>query len=599
MLHFDRKTVIVTVSVATTVVALGTLTVLTLWLALEIFSDLSFSESTKAPIRDKLVPFAHSDDDPQGPKVLYGFINHQGKVVIKDQFDDAGAFHEQRAPVRSGNEWTFIDTTGNQLPTTGKPAVFSRAREFSEGLAAARQGIGSWGFIDRNCQWVIKPSWRRVSDFRRGFAVVSNPSLTSWKNTPTGIIDKQGNYLVQPCRCKVDDHESGGATRICVEDLYGFLDTRGQISIKPQYKNALPFSESLAAVLSENGKWGFVDPSGLLVIPATFDECGSFREGFACASQGGVFGLIEHGGKFIIKPQFEFLSAIYIQKPPKALFSSEGLTPVAFDGRWGFAGRNGKIAIAPKYVDEDTFSEGLAVVGFMQPFQKGEKDAAPNPLIVKKDSEPSVEPEQTTVVYAKRDIAAGEEITEDAVEEREAKSVKDIPPKSFESIYEVTGRTAERKIAKGKVVSYESVSPAPEGFRSCFPFPFDSKINSGARAITFALSCPRLPTTLTPGQNVDIVYLDQSGSKTPTFTALVRKTRILALDSQFDEARDSSSEIKLITIEVDSRELGKLLKAAINGKAYILPTPPTAKSPKLSVEQIPLKLTETSTPGVD
>lgn len=572
MLPFDRKTVFVTVSVVTAVVVLGALTVLTLCFAVDIVNDITFSTSTKAPIRDKLVPFGQPFDDLNEATVRYGFINHDGKLVIKDQFDDAGAFHEQRAPVRSGSEWSFIDTTGHKLPTTGKPAAFSRVQEFSEGLAAARKGVSSWGFIDRDCQWVIKPSWRRVSDFHRGFAVVSNPSLTS-EAAPTGVIDKQGNYLVQPCKCEVDDNEIGGATRIRVEGLYGFLDARGQMSIKPQYKNALPFSESLAAVLTENGKWGFIDPSGLLAIPAVYDSCGSFRQGFASASLGGVFGLIDHGGKFIVKPQFEYLSAIYAQKSPKALFSSEGLTPVAFDGRWGFAGKNGKIAIKPQYVDEDTFSEGLAVVGFMQ---LAKTDASPKPPIANAGDkeEPSV---QTTVVYARRDIAAGEEITEDAIEEREEKN---IPPHSFESTYEVIGQTATRKLPAGKFIEQAAVEPTP----LTYDYVFDSKINSGARAITFTLSCPRLPATLTPGQNVDIGYLDQSGSKEPTFTTIVRKTRILALDSRFDGVRESS-EVKLITIEVTSREIGRLLKAAICGKAYILPTSPTSpttKSPELS-----------------
>lgn len=80
MLNLDRKTVTVTVSVFAAVVALGTLTVPALWLALEIFSDLSFSTSTKAPIREEIVSFAHSDDNDQGPKVLYGFINHSRAV---------------------------------------------------------------------------------------------------------------------------------------------------------------------------------------------------------------------------------------------------------------------------------------------------------------------------------------------------------------------------------------------------------------------------------------------------------------------------------------------------------------------------------------
>ncbi|MBY0547593.1 MAG: hypothetical protein K2W95_09890 [Candidatus Obscuribacterales bacterium] len=58
------------------------------------------------------------------------------------------------------------------------------------------------------------------------------------------------------------------------------------------------------------------------------------------------------------------------------------------------------------------------------------------------------------------------------------------------------------------------------------------------------------------------IILEQSGTKAPpSFTPLVTKARLLALDSRFDGTRESS-EIKLITIEINCRESGKLLKAA-------------------------------------
>lgn len=153
-MHFDRKTIIV--AVVAGVVGLVALFVVVSWLAFDVVCDYVSSQPTKAPIREKLVPFAapFKDDTPESTKVRYGFINHDGKLVIRDQFDDAGAFHEQRAPVRSGDDWSFIDTTGRILKdSAGRPAVFSRVHEFAEGLAAARREGGKWGFIDRNCQW--------------------------------------------------------------------------------------------------------------------------------------------------------------------------------------------------------------------------------------------------------------------------------------------------------------------------------------------------------------------------------------------------------------------------------------------------------------
>lgn len=50
--------------------------------------------------------------------------------------------------------------------------------------------------------------------------------------------------------------------------------------IKPQYEEALLFSEGLAAV-KKNGKWGYIDETGKVVIPFQYDQAYTFNEGKA------------------------------------------------------------------------------------------------------------------------------------------------------------------------------------------------------------------------------------------------------------------------------------------------------------------------------
>ena len=47
---------------------------------------------------------------------------------------------------------------------------------------------------------------------------------------------------------------------------YGFIDGSGRVRIGPQFDGALPFTEGLAAVRLGD-KWGFIDPSGKVVVP--------------------------------------------------------------------------------------------------------------------------------------------------------------------------------------------------------------------------------------------------------------------------------------------------------------------------------------------
>jgi hypothetical protein len=57
--------------------------------------------------------------------------------------------------------------------------------------------------------------------------------------------------------------------------LTGFIDETGLIVIPPTFEAAKPFSEGLAAV-AVDGKWGFIDESGAIVIPPTWQEVGPF-----------------------------------------------------------------------------------------------------------------------------------------------------------------------------------------------------------------------------------------------------------------------------------------------------------------------------------
>jgi hypothetical protein len=57
----------------------------------------------------------------------------------------------------------------------------------------------------------------------------------------------------------------------------------------PFNKVPMPFSEGLAALFIEDrwswgrkGKYGYIDKTGRIVIPAKFDTAGSFSGGLAC-----------------------------------------------------------------------------------------------------------------------------------------------------------------------------------------------------------------------------------------------------------------------------------------------------------------------------
>lgn len=66
------------------------------------------------------------------------------------------------------------------------------------------------------------------------------------------------------------------------KNRYGYLNTKGEVQIKPTFLNATHFSEGLAAVQNKTSqKWGFVDQNGKMVIDFKYADAKAFSEGLA------------------------------------------------------------------------------------------------------------------------------------------------------------------------------------------------------------------------------------------------------------------------------------------------------------------------------
>ena len=92
--------------------------------------------------------------------------------------------------------------------------------------------------------------------------------------------------------------------------LCGYIDaeaweTKGQtvFRIDAIFERAEKFSEGLAAVRIE-GKYGYIDPSGKVVIEPQFDSAGEFNHGIAIAGVEERLGVIDLNGDYAVEPIF-------------------------------------------------------------------------------------------------------------------------------------------------------------------------------------------------------------------------------------------------------------------------------------------------------
>jgi hypothetical protein len=119
------------------------------------------------------------------------------------------------------------------------------------------------------------------------------------------------------------------------------------------------FSEGYARVMlgeadefGRGGNYGFIDRSGVVVIPPKFSYVGVFSEGKAPASlDGTAYGYIDKSGEMVIAPKYGFAGSF-----------SQGLAPVRTDGGWGYINSSGDMSIPARFGIAREFSEGLAFV---------------------------------------------------------------------------------------------------------------------------------------------------------------------------------------------------------------------------------------------
>ena len=111
-----------------------------------------------------------------------------------------------------------------------------------------------------------------------------------------------------------------------------------------EFKGTRDFSEGLAAV-SVKEKWGFIAPSGVMLIAARFDDAREFSEGLAAIRVGQLWGFINKQGQIVVEPAYSKVSSF-----------SEGLAKV----NGGYIDKTGRIVL--KGLDGTDFVQGLAHV---------------------------------------------------------------------------------------------------------------------------------------------------------------------------------------------------------------------------------------------
>ena len=182
-------------------------------------------------------------------------------------------------------------------------------------------------------------------------------------NDKYGCINTKGQIIVSPIYDEIDAYSDEGLIEYVLDGKSGLIDTLGNKVVANNYERIGTgwdtFIEGFA-VVSRNGKKGYINTKGQEIIKCIYDNACDFSEGIAAVQLDGKWGFINVNGEFIIKNKFDGGSASGYWM--NDIFFTNGIARVVQNGIPIFIDKSGrKIADCP-YSRIEKFREGFAAV---------------------------------------------------------------------------------------------------------------------------------------------------------------------------------------------------------------------------------------------
>jgi len=273
------------------------------------------------------------------------------------------------------------------------------------GLVACERTV-KIGLIDKTGKIVIEPQYKAVKLLRYQNLFPLHQWIEDYVTEPQYFVGLKFDYLfktedgsiyvIVDGKCNlVDTTISPKFDAIClfsdhlacvkINGKYGFIDSTGKIVVEPQFDRVCSLCNGFAGV-EINNKVGFVNKYGQIVVEPQFThKVDEFYEGLACVQVDEKYGYIDTTGKMVIEPQFEdaynfsdglakvrtydksgyvnTIGKMVIETQFETYCFSDGLSLVRVDGKWGFINTQGEMVIEPQYDFAEDFKNGFALVG--------------------------------------------------------------------------------------------------------------------------------------------------------------------------------------------------------------------------------------------
>ena len=287
-------------------------------------------------------------------------IDRNGKTVIPPRYAglDFASSSLITFKLRQNRRWGLMDRAQRVRfeASSSIPIWFGKER-----VALVKSG-SRFGYINQNGKWIVRPTYENAYPFGNGHAFAK-------VKDKLGILNERGQWVVSPRYDYIvtDDYGSpsfkNGLAVVSLNGTVRIIDTKGRelkasVNLnKQKYQIAGPYQNGRILV-HKNGKFGFADGSGKMIISPRYDLASDFsqyRAKVMIKSKGKErWHMINLQGRTVGNTGYAYIGEIQSAATP-----FEDAT-----GKWGYLGLNGKPFVPAMYQYTLPLSEGVGMTVF-------------------------------------------------------------------------------------------------------------------------------------------------------------------------------------------------------------------------------------------
>lgn len=235
----------------------------------------------------------------------YGIVYGDGTVMLSCTYMQLSTYIDSDSTPMTidGNKYWFIDKTGEAVDVAELPegTKIEEIGTYSEGLLPVKIN-GKYCYTNTS---FIKQfgSYEEAYAFNNGKAMVKDEAGYY-------LIDNKGKKCSNNVYKEIKTDGLGYASRLGIyavktDDKFYLMDSDEKKIGSDDYEDIRLMSQDEYMAVKKDGKWGFADAKGKMVIKPQFLDAGSFSNGFAAVNIDGKWGYIDKTGKVVIEQQFD------------------------------------------------------------------------------------------------------------------------------------------------------------------------------------------------------------------------------------------------------------------------------------------------------